>query len=150
MNKVSFRRIRQFRKDETGGMTVEFVLLFPLLLMTFVYFMGYAYATMRSAMILDHAQQSARAYSIGYFVDEADLKSHLDTYLWNVSAAKDVSTDKLPAPSATVTDAFGYVTIHIDIPMSRLISVLGYASIFEHFLNKNTQLEVRAPIEGRP
>ena len=65
MNKVSFRRIGQFRKDETGGMTVEFVLLFPLLLMTFVYFMGYAYATMRSAMILDHAQQIARAYSIG-------------------------------------------------------------------------------------
>ena len=99
MNKESFRRIRQFRKDETGGMTVEFVLLFPLLLVTFVYFMGYACATMRSAMILDHAQQSARAYSIGYFVDEADLKSHLDTYLWNVSAAKDVSTDKSLRPA---------------------------------------------------
>jgi len=144
------RQLRTFGKDDIGGMTVEFVILFPILMMTFVLFMGWAFATMRSAMILDHAQQTARAYAIGYFVDEKAVEDHLDSYLWNVSAAKEVSTTDLPAPTAKVVDEHGYVTITITIPMLRLISIVGYASVFEKMVSSTKTVQVRAVIEGRP
>lgn len=142
--------IRRFRKDETGTMTMEFVLLFPLVMFGFVIFMAVAFGMMRWAMILDHSQQTARAYAQGFFPTEASAKAHLEQYTWNLAAAKEVSTTDLAAPQATVQDAYGHVTITVDIPILRLVSIVGYGFLFESWKDNVTKIQVRAPIEGRP
>jgi len=56
----------------------------------------------------------------------------------------------LPAPTAKVVDEHDYVTITITIPMLRLISIVGYASVFEKMVSSTKTVQVRAVIEGRP
>jgi uncharacterized membrane protein len=150
MLRVVEHSLMRFGRDETGGITIEFVMLFPLLLMAFVIFMGYSMASMRSAMILDYAQRTARAYSIGSFLNEEAVRVHMNEYMWNVSTAKSVSVDVLPAPSSQVIDEYGFITIKMDIPVLRLVSVVGFASVFEGLIGISSKLQVRAPIEGRP
>ncbi len=97
-------------------------------------------ASMRSAMILDYAQRTACAYSIGYFLNEEAVRVHMNEYMWNVSTAKSVSVDVLPVPSSQVIDEYGFITIKMDIPVLRLVSVVGFASVFEGLIGISSKL----------
>jgi len=142
-------RIQRFTRRDDGSMTIEFVILFPVLMIIFVSFMGFSMAFVRQSMILNHVNQVARAYSVGFFADEQTAEQEIVDYLQNIASMKDVSGDTLSYGSATVTDRLGYVTIQVEIPMLRLISYVGMPSVWRSFVGSNTNLAVRYPIEER-
>jgi len=94
-------------------------------------------AFVRQSMILNHVNQVARVYSVGFFADEA------------AAAMKDVPESTLGYGSADVEHSNGYVTIRVQIPMLRLISYVGMPSVWRPFVGSNTSLAVRYPIEER-
>ena len=59
-------KIQRFTRRDDGGMTIEFVILFPVLMIIFVSFLGFSIAFVRQPMILNHVNQVARAYSVGF------------------------------------------------------------------------------------
>jgi len=142
-------RIRRFTRRDDGSMTIEFVILFPVLMIIFVSFLGFSMAFVRQSMILNHINQVARAYSVGFFADEAAAEQVIVQYIQDISSMKDVPESKLGYGSADVEDRLGYVTIRVQVPMLRLISYVGMPSVWRPFVGSNTSLAVRYPIEER-
>lgn len=142
-------RIRRFTRRDDGSMTIEFVILFPVLMIIFVSFLGFSMAFVRQSMILNHVNQVARAYSVGFFANEAAAEQEIVQYIQDISSMKDVPESKLGYGSADVEDRLGYVTIRVQVPMLRLISYVGMPSVWRPFVGSNTSLAVRYPIEER-
>ena len=142
-------RLRRFARRDDGSMTIEFVILFPVLMIIFVSFLGFSMAFVRQSMILNHVNQVARAYSVGFFANEAAAEEDIEQYLRDISSMKDVPRSKLGYGSADVEDRLGYVTIRVQVPMLRLISYVGMPSVWRPFVGSNTSLAVRHPIEER-
>ena len=142
-------RLRRFTRRDDGSMTIEFVILFPVLMIIFVSFLGFSMAFVRQSMILNHVNQVARAYSVGFFADEAAAEQEIVQYIQDISSMKDVPESKLGYGSADVEDRLGYVTIRVQVPMLRLISYVGMPSVWRPFVGSNTSLAVRYPIEER-
>ena len=142
-------RIRRFTRRDDGSMTIEFVILFPVLMIIFVSFLGFSMAFVRQSMILNHVNQVARAYSVGFFANEAAAEQEIVQYIQDISSMKDVSESTLGYGSADVEDRLGYVTIRVQVPMLRLISYVGMPSVWRPFVGSNTSLAVRYPIEER-
>ena len=142
-------RLRRFTRRDDGGMTIEFVILFPVLMIIFVSFLGFSMAFVRQSMILNHVNQVARAYSVGFFANEAAAEQEIVQYIQDISSMKDVSESTLGYGSADVEDRLGYVTIRVQVPMLRLISYVGMPSVWRPFVGSNTSLAVRYPIEER-
>ena len=142
-------RIRRFTRRDDGSMTIEFVILFPVLMIIFVSFLGFSMAFVRQSMILNHVNQVARAYSVGFFADEAAAEEEIVHYIQDISSMKDVPESTLGYGSADVEDRLGYVTIRVQVPMLRLISYVGMPSVWRPFVGSNTSLAVRYPIEER-
>ena len=142
-------RLRRFTRRDDGSMTIEFVILFPVLMIIFVSFLGFSMAFVRQSMILNHVNQVARAYSVGFFADEAAAEQEIVQYIHDISSMKDVPESKLGYGSADVEDRMGYVTIRVQVPMLRLISYVGMPSVWRPFVGSNTSLAVRYPIEER-
>ena len=142
-------RIRRFTRRDDGSMTIEFVNLFPVLMIIFVSFLGFSMAFVRQSMILNHVNQVARAYSVGFFADEAAAEQEIVQYIQDISSMKDVPESTLGYGSADVEDRLGYVTIRVQVPMLRLISYVGMPSVWRPFVGSNTSLAVRYPIEER-
>ena len=143
------KRIERFTRRDDGSMTIEFVILFPVLMIIFVSFLGFSMAFVRQSMILNHVNQVARAYSVGFFANEAAAVEDIEQYLRDISSMKDVPRSKLGYGSADVEDRLGYVTIRVQVPMLRLISYVGMPSVWRPFVGSNTSLAVRYPIEER-
>lgn len=143
------KRIERFTRRDDGSMTIEFVILFPVLMIIFVSFLGFSMAFVRQSMILNHVNQVARAYSVGFFANEAAAEEDIEQYLRDISSMKDVPRSKLGYGSADVEDRLGYVTIRVQVPMLRLISYVGMPSVWRPFVGSNTSLAVRYPIEER-
>lgn len=142
-------RIRRFTRRDDGSMTIEFVILFPVLMIIFVSFLGFSMAFVRQSMILNHVNQVARAYSVGFFANEAAAEQEIVQYIHDISSMKDVSESTLGYGSADVEDRLGYVIIRVQVPMLRLISYVGMPSVWRPFVGSNTSLAVRYPIEER-
>ena len=142
-------RIRRFTRRDDGSMTIEFVILFPVLMIIFVSFLGFSMAFVRQSMILNHVNQVARAYSVGFFANEAAAEQEIVQYIQDISSMNDVSESTLGYGSADVEDRLGYVTIRVQVPMLRLISYVGMPSVWRPFVGSNTSLAVRYPIEER-
>jgi Flp pilus assembly protein TadG len=142
-------RLRRFTRRDDGSMTIEFVILFPVLMIIFVSFLGFSMAFVRQSMILNHVNQVARAYSVGFFADEAAAEQEIVQYIQDISSMKDVPESTLGYGSADVQDRLGYVTIRGQVPMLRLISYVGMPSVWRPFVGSNTSLAVRYPIEER-
>ena len=142
-------RLRRFTRRDDGSMTIEFVILFPVLMIIFVSFLGFSMAFVRQSMILNHVNQVARAYSVGFFANEAAAEQEIVQYIQDISSMKDVPESKLGYGSADVEDRLGYVTIRVQVPMLRLISYVGMPSVWRPFVGSNTSLAVRYPIEER-
>ena len=142
-------RLRRFTRRDDGSMTIEFVILFPVLMIIFVSFLGFSMAFVRQSMILNHVNQVARAYSVGFFADEAAAEQEIVQYIQHISSMKDVPESTLGYGSADVQDRLGYVTIRVQVPMLRLISYVGMPSVWRPFVGSNTSLAVRYPIEER-
>ena len=142
-------RLRRFTRRDDGSMTIEFVILFPVLMIIFVSFLGFSMAFVRQSMILNHVNQVARAYSVGFFADEAAAEQEIVQYIQDISSMKDVPESTLGYGSADVQDRLGYVTIRVQVPMLRLISYVGMPSVWRPFVGSNTSLAVRYPIEER-
>ena len=142
-------RLRRFTRRDDGSMTIEFVILFPVLMIIFVSFLGFSMAFVRQSMILNHVNQVARAYSVGFFADEAAAEQEIVQYIQDISSMKDVPESTLGYGSADVEDRLGYVTIRVQVPMLRLISYVGMPSVWRPFVGSNTSLAVRNPIEER-
>jgi Flp pilus assembly protein TadG len=142
-------RIRRFTRRDDGSMTIEFVILFPVLMIIFVSFLGFSMAFVRQSMILNHVNQVARAYSVGFFANEAAAEQEIVQYIQDISSMKDVPESTLGYGSADVEDRLGYVTIRVQVPMLRLISYVGMPSVWRPFVGSNTSLAVRYPIEER-
>ena len=142
-------RLRRFTRRDDGSMTIEFVILFPVLMIIFVSFHGFSMAFVRQSMILNHVNQVARAYSVGFFADEAAAEQEIVQYIQDISSMKDVPESTLGYGSADVQDRLGYVTIRVQVPMLRLISYVGMPSVWRPFVGSNTSLAVRYPIEER-
>ena len=142
-------RIRRFTRRDDGSMTIEFVILFPVLMIIFVSFLGFSMAFVRQSMILNHVNQVARAYSVGFFANEAAAEQEIVQYIQDISSMKDVPESKLGYGSADVEDRLGYVTIRVQVPMLRLISYVGMPSVWRPFVGSNTSLAVRYPNEER-
>lgn len=142
-------RIRRFTRRDDGSMTIEFVILFPVLMIIFVSFLGFSMAFVRQSMILNHVNQVARAYSVGFFANEAAAEQEIVQYIQDISSMKDVPKSTLGYGSADVEDRLGYVTIRVQVPMLRLISYVGMPSVWRPFVGSNTSLAVRYPIEER-
>lgn len=142
-------RIRRFTRRDDGSMTIEFVILFPVLMIIFVSFLGFSMAFVRQSMILNHVNQVARAYSVGFFEDEIAAEEEIIQYIHDISSMKDVPESTLGYGSAEVEDRLGYVTIRVQVPMLRLISYVGMPSVWRPFVGSNTSLAVRYPIEER-
>ena len=83
-------RLRRFTRRDDGSMTIEFVILFPVLMIIFVSFLGFSMAFVRQSMILNHVNQVARAYSVGFFANEAAAEDDIEQYLRDISSMKDV------------------------------------------------------------
>lgn len=83
-------RIRRFTRRDDGSMTIEFVILFPVLMIIFVSFLGFSMAFVRQSMILNHVNQVARAYSVGFFANEAAAEQEIVQYIQDISSMKDV------------------------------------------------------------
>ena len=143
------KRIERFTRRDDGSMTIEFVILFPVLMIIFLSFLGFSMAFVRQSMILNHVNQVARAYSVGFFANEAAAEEDIEQYLRDISSMKDVPRSKLGYGSADVEDRLGYVTIRVQVPMLRLISYVGMPSVWRPFVGSNTSLAVRYPIEER-
>ena len=88
-------RIQRFTRRDDGSMTIEFVILFPVLMIIFVSFMGFSMAFVRQSMILNHVNQVARAYSVGFFANEQAAEQEIVDYLQKIASMKDVSGDTL-------------------------------------------------------
>jgi len=142
-------RIRRFTRRDDGSMTIEFVILFPVLMIIFVSFLGFSMAFVRQSMILNHVNQVARAYSVEFFEDEIAAEEEIIQYIHDISSIKDVPESTLGYGSAEVEDRLGYVTIRVQVPMLRLISYVGMPSVWRPFVGSNTSLAVRYPIEER-
>jgi Flp pilus assembly protein TadG len=142
-------RIRRFTRRDDGSMTIEFVILFPVLMIIFVSFLGFSMAFVRQSMILNHVNQVARAYSVGFFEDEIAAEEEIIQYIHDISSMKDVPESTLGYGSAEVEDRLGYVTIRVQVPMLRLISYVGMPSVWRPFVGSNTSLAVGYPIEER-
>ena len=142
-------KIQRFTRRDDGGMTIEFVILFPVLMIIFVSFLGFSVAFVRQSMILNHVNQVARAYSVGFFADTQAAEQEIDQYIQDISSMKDVPESTLGYGSADVEDRLGYVTIRVQIPMLRLISYVGMPSVWRSFVGSKTSLAVRYPIEER-
>ena len=142
-------RLRRFTRRDDGSMTIEFVILFPVLMIIFVSFLGFSMAFVRQSMILNHVNQVALAYSVGFFADEAAAEQEIVQYIHDISSMKDVPESTLGHGSADVKDRLGYVTIRVQVPMLRLISYVGMPSVWRPFVGSNTSLAVRYPIEER-
>ena len=142
-------RLRRFTRRDDGSMTIEFVILFPVLMIIFVSFLGFSMAFVRQSMILNLVNQVARAYSVGFFADEAAAEQEIVQYIQDISSMKDVPESTLGYGSADVQDRLGYVTIRVQVPMLRLISYVGMPSVWRPFVGSNTSLAVRYPIEER-
>ena len=123
-------RLRLFTRRDDGSMTIEFVILFPVLMIIFVSFLGFSMAFVRQSMILNHVNQVARAYSVGFFANEAAAEQEIVQYIHDISSMKDVPESKLGYGSADVEDRLGYVTIRVQVPMLRLISYVGMPSVW--------------------
>ena len=143
------KRIGRFTQRDDGSMTIEFVILFPVLMIIFVYVLGFSMAFVRQFMILNHVNQVARAYSVGFFAEEAAAEQEIVQYILDISSMKDVPESTLGYGSADVEDRLGYVTIRVQVPMLRLISYVGMPSVWRPFVGSNTSLAVRYPIEER-
>ena len=130
-------------------MTIEFVILSPVLMIIFVSFLGFSMAFVRQSMILNHVNQVARAYSVGFFANEAAAEQEIVQYIQDISSMKDVPESTLGYGSTDVEDRLGYVTIRVQVPMLRLISSVGMPSVWRPFVGSNTSLAVRYPIEER-
>ena len=130
-------------------MTLEFVILFPVLMIIFVSFLGFSMAFVLQSMILNHVNQVARAYSVGFFADTQAAEQEIVQYIQDISSMKDVPESTLGYGSADVEDRLGYVTIRVQIPMLRLISYVGMPSVWRSFVGSKTSLAVRYPIEER-
>ena len=142
-------RIRRFTRRDDGSMTIEFVILVPVLMIIFVSFLGFSMAFVRQSMILNHVNQVARAYSVGFFANEAAAEQEIVQYIQDISSMKDVPESTLGYGSADVEDRLGYVTIRVQVPLLRLISYVGMPSVWRPFVGSNTSLAVRYPIEER-
>ena len=142
-------KIQRFTRRDDGGMTIEFVILFPVLMIIFVSFLGFSMAFVRQSMILNHVNQVARAYSVGLFADTQAAEQEIVQYIQDISSMKDVPESTLGYGSADVEDRLGYVTIRVQIPMLRLISYVGMPSVWRSFVGSKTSLAVRYPIEER-
>ena len=142
-------RLRRFTRRDDGSMTIEFVILFPVLMIIFVSFLGFSMAFVRQSMILNHVNQVARAYSVGFFANEAAAEQEIVQYIQDISSMKDVPESTLGYGSADVEDRLGYVTIRVQVPMLRLISYVGMPSVWRPFVGSHTSLAVRYPIEER-
>ena len=142
-------KLRRFTRHDDGGMTIEFVILFPVLMIIFVSFLGFSMSFVRQSMILNHVNQVVRAYSVGFFADEAAAEQEIVQYIQDISSMKDVPESTLGYGSADVEDRLGYVTIRVQVPMLRLISYVGMPSVWRPFVGSNTSLAVRYPIEER-
>ena len=142
-------RLRRFTRRDDGSMTIEFVILFPVLMIIFVSFLGFSMAFVRQSMILNHVNQVARAYSVGFFANEAAAEQEIVQYIQDISSMKDVPESTLGYGSADVEDRLGYVTIRGQVAMLRLISYVGMPSVWRPFVGSNTSLAVRYPIEER-
>ena len=142
-------RIRRFTRRDDGSMTIEFVILFPVLMIIFVSFLGFSMAFVRQSMILNLVNQVVRAYSVGFFEDEIAAEEEIIQYIHDISSMKDVPESTLGYGSAEVEDRLGYVTIRVQVPMLRLISYVGMPSVWRPFVGSNTSLAVRYPIEER-
>jgi len=142
-------RLRRFTRRDDGSMTIEFVILFPVLMIIFVSFLGFSMAFVRQSMILNHVNQVARAYSVGFFADEAAAEQEIVQYIHDISSMKGVPESTLGYGSADVEDRLGYITIRVQVPMLRLISYVGMPSVWRPFVGSNTSLAVRYPIEER-
>ena len=124
-------------------MTIEFVIWFPILVALFMFFVYYSQFLTRHTLILNHMHQIARAYSAGFFLDTKMAKTTLDNYLKRAADESGHSSLK-----STITDANGFVTIDVVLPM------LDTTGFFRFFVDKEdcmltTRLTVRSPIEGR-
>jgi len=133
----------KFWRDQTGSMTIEFVIWLPMLVALFMFFVYYSQFLTRHTLILNQMHQVARAYSAGFFLDTDVAKAALDKYL---SRAADEASH--PLLNSTVTDENGFVTIDVVLPM------LDTTGFFRFFADKEngmltTRLTVRSPIEGR-
>ena len=142
-------RIRRFTRRDDGSMTIEFVILFPVVMIIFVSFLGFSMAFVRQSMILNHVNQVARAYSVGFFANEAAAEQEIVQYIQDISSMKDVPESTLGYGSADVEDRLGYVTFRVQVPMLLLISYVGMPSVWRPFVGSNTSLAVRYPIEER-
>lgn len=142
-------KIQRFTRRDDGGMTIEFVILFPVLMIIFVSFLGFSMAFVRQSMILNHVNQVARAYSVGFFADTQAAEQEIVQYIQDISSMKDVPESTLGYGSADVEDRLGYVTIRVQIPMLRLISYVGMPSVWRSFVGSKNSLAVRYPIEER-
>ena len=142
-------KIQRFTRRDDVGMTIEFVILFPVLMIIFVSFLGFSMAFVRQSMILNHVNQVARAYSVGFFADTQAAEQEIVQYIQDISSMKDVPESTLGYGSADVEDSLGYVTIRVQIPMLRLISYVGMPSVWRSFVGSKTSLAVRYPIEER-
>lgn len=142
-------KIQRFTRRDDGGMTIEFVILFPVLMIIFVSFLGFSMAFVRQSMILNHVNQVARAYSVGFFADTQAAEQEIVQYIQDISSMKDVPESTLGYGSADVEDRLGYVTIRVQIPMLRLISYAGMPSVWRSFVGSKTSLAVRYSIEER-
>ena len=142
-------KIQRFTRRDDGGMTIEVVILFPVLMIIFVSFLGFSMAFVRQSMILNHVNQVARAYSVGFFADTQAAEQEIVQYIQDISSMKDVPESTLGYGSADVEDRLGYVTIRVQIPMLRLISYVGMPSVWRSFVGSKTSLAVRYPIEER-
>ena len=136
-------RLRRFTRRDDGSMTIEFVILFPVLMIIFVSFLGFSMAFVRQSMILNHVNQVARAYSVGFFANEAAAEQEIVRYIHDISSMKDVPESKLGYGSADVEDRLGYVTIRVQVPMLRLISYVGMPSVWRPVVGSITRLAVR-------
>ena len=142
-------KIQRFTRRDDGGMTIEVVILFPVLMIIFVSFLGFSVAFVRQSMILNHVNQVARAYSVGFFADTQAAEQEIVQYIQDISSMKDVPESTLGYGSADVEDRLGYVTIRVQIPMLRLISYVGMPSVWRSFVGSKNSLAVRYPIEER-
>ena len=74
-------RLRRFTRRDDGSMTIEFVILFPVLMIIFVSFLGFSMAFVRQSMILNHVNQVARAYSVGFFAMRQPHEEDIEQYI---------------------------------------------------------------------
>jgi len=74
------KRIERSTRHDDGSMTIEFVILFPVLMIIFVAVLGFSMAFVRQSMILNHVNQVARAYSVGFSAEEAAAQQEIVQY----------------------------------------------------------------------